>query len=167
MPAGSCHRASRLAVWLAAIVVAGAVAAVIAIRDCDRSDTPTARPASGSPAGGPGSDSPRPVAEPGPNAPGPQDAHMAGSASDATPALVESARSEAAARHYAQALALYRRAYELAPHPATLLEIGRMLHLIGRCREARRTTQRVVASSPEPAIADDARQLLERIGRCD
>jgi len=42
-----------------------------------------------------------------------------------------------------------------------------MQHMTGRCREARRTTQRVLASSPEPALTEDARQLLEQIGRCD
>jgi hypothetical protein len=85
---------------------------------------------------------------------------------DSASALIDAARVEVAAGRFAEALALYQRAQGLEPRPATLLEIGRMLHRMGRCREAWRATQGA-ASSPESQVAADARELLERIGRCD
>jgi len=164
----------RIAVWLAAIAAAAAVV-VIAARGCDRPDAPSA--GAGSSAGGaappPGHAGPGNGSSPGagesraPRAPEARDARVAAAGSDSASALVEAGGAAAAARRYEQALALYQRAYELDAQPETLLEIGRMQHLTSRCREARRTTQRVLASSPAPAVAEDARRLLERIGRCD
>jgi tetratricopeptide (TPR) repeat protein len=142
--------ARRVAPWVGAgIVAAAAVAAALWLRTCDRPDAPVSSGPSATP----------PAVER-PRAP-------AAAAPSSAPELVDAGRAEAAGGRYVQALALYQRAHDIDPRPATLLEIARMLHLSGRCRDARRTTQRVLASSPDSAVADDATQLLERIGRCD
>jgi hypothetical protein len=153
----------RVAGWVgAAVVAAGAVAAALAIRGGDQPDATESgagpRRATGAGRAGGGAVDP---ARPAPDAPPPR------AGPETAAGLVEAARSEAAAGHYAQALALYQRAHGLARAPSTLLETGRMLHLMGRCREARRTTQGVLASSPGTELTAEAQQLLDNIGRCD
>jgi len=88
-----------------------------------------------------------------------------GSAGDAA-GLVASARAEVAAGRLVPARALLTRAYALDPAPATLLELAGIELQTGHCREARRATQRVVDQA-SGELADRARQLLEKIGRCD
>jgi hypothetical protein len=138
---------------VAAVVAAGAVAAVLAIRG-GGSDAPPGR------ATGDGSGA---MAGRGDGSTG----AGAAAGSESAGGLVATARAEAAAGHYVQALGLYQRAHALDPAPSTLLEVGRMQHLSGRCREAHRTTQRVLAASPPGDIAAAAQELVTRIGRCD
>jgi hypothetical protein len=152
----------RVAGWVgAAVVAAGAVAAVLAIRGGDARDTTEtgAGPRRLTDAGGASGGGAAARSDP--------DAGPQGAGPETSATLVEAARSEAAAGHYAQALALYQRAHGLDPAPSTLLEVGRMQHLSGRCREARRTTQRVLAASPGSELAAAAQQQLDQIGRCD
>jgi tetratricopeptide (TPR) repeat protein len=161
--AAAKRRASLWGGWVgwvgAAVVAVAAVAAVLALRGGDAPaptgpDPPPGRPDAGrAPRGdGPAAATPDRDAAPPP---------------ETAPGLVEAARAEAAAGHYVQALALYQRAHDLDPAPSTLLEVGRMLHLSGRCREARRTTQRVLAASPPSNLAAAAQEQLDKIGRCD
>jgi len=147
----------RVAVWIgAAVVAAGAVAAVLAISS------------GGSPSGGagPSGDAQRDARG---STSGAGSGAPSGSetGSETASGLLAIARAQAAAGHYVQALGHYQRAYALDSAPSTLLEVGRMQHLSGRCREARRTTQRVLAASPPADIAGTAQDLLVRIGRCD
>jgi tetratricopeptide (TPR) repeat protein len=81
--------------------------------------------------------------------------------------LVADAGREAAAGRFAQAHALLDQAYAQDPQPATLLALARVEERLGRCREAKRATQRVLAASPTGALADEATRLLGRLGRCD
>ena len=81
--------------------------------------------------------------------------------------LVTDAGREAAAGRFAQAHALLEQAYAQDPQPATLFELARIEDRLGRCRDAKRTTRRVLAASPTGALADQANQLLGRLGRCD
>jgi hypothetical protein len=102
----------------------------------------------------------------------PSAATPTGPAADAAAAaeaatLVASARGLATAGHYGEALALFRRAHALDPRAATLFDLGVMEHRTGRCREARRTIQRVLAAAPGDALTRKARALLDEIGRCD
>ena len=150
----------RVAVWIgAAVVAAGAVAAVLAISGGGSpTDADAERGGTGSTSGaGVGSTSGAGSGSPGGSEPG----------SESASGLLTTARGEASAGHYVQALGHYQRAYALDSAPSTLLEVGRMQHLSGRCREARRTTQRVLAASPPADIAGHAQDLLVRIGRCD
>jgi hypothetical protein len=102
----------------------------------------------------------------------PSSATPTGPAADAAAAaeaatLVASARGLATAGRYGEALALFRRAHALDPRAATLFDLGVMEHRTGRCREARRTIQRVIAAAPGGALTRKARALLDEIGRCD
>ena len=81
--------------------------------------------------------------------------------------LVADAAREAAAGRLPRALALLEQAYAQDPQPQILLQLARVEDQLGRCREAKRTAQRVLAVSPTGAIADQASQLLGRLGRCD
>lgn len=81
--------------------------------------------------------------------------------------LVADASREAAAGRLAQAHALLEQAYAHDPQPVTLFELARLEDQLGRCREAKRTTGRVLAASPTGALADRATKLLARLGRCD
>jgi Tfp pilus assembly protein PilF len=80
--------------------------------------------------------------------------------------LVAAARAELAAGRLAAARDLLSRAYTLDPQPATLLEIASVELQTGRCREARRAVQRVIADGAG-ALASRASELMARIGRCD
>lgn len=152
----------RIAVWIgAAVVAAGAVAAVLALSGGGGSRTSGAG-GSADAERGEGAGSTR-NAGVGPTTAGSSSA----AGSETGPGLLETARTEAAAGRYVQALGHYQQAYALDAAPSTLLEVGRMQHLSGRCREARRTTQRVLAASPPADIAGNAQDLLVRIGRCD
>jgi tetratricopeptide (TPR) repeat protein len=147
--------ARRVARWLGAgIVVAAGIAAALWVRACNRVDAPPA------PLAPRGASDPR-------TSPATQSDAMAAAMPESAPGLVDAARVAAAAGRHAEALALYQRAQGLEPRAATLLEIGRTLHRMGRCREAWRATQGALASSPEPHVAAAAQQLLDRIGRCD
>ncbi len=90
-----------------------------------------------------------------------------GSDRDQAAQLVGAGRAQATEGHYAAAHALYQRAYALDPEPSTLFEVGRMEYLTGRCREARRTIQRLVAQSQGDPVREKAQELLGAIGRCD
>ena len=152
----------RVAGWVgAAVVAAGAVAAVLAIRGGDDADTTEAGagPRHSTDVGRASGDAAAARSD--------RDAGSQGAGPETAAGLVEAARLEAAAGHYVEALALYQRAHGLDPAPSTLLEVGRMQHLSGRCREARRTTQRVLAASPGAELAAAAQQQLDQIGRCD
>jgi hypothetical protein len=80
--------------------------------------------------------------------------------------LVASARAEVAAGHLPEARDLLARAYALDPQPATLLDLADVDLQTGRCREARRAVQRVIASGAG-VLASRAWELMGRIGRCD
>ena len=80
--------------------------------------------------------------------------------------LVAAAHAAVTAGNLAEARTLLARAYALDPAPSTLLQLAAAELATGHCREARRATQRVIDESP-PEIAEPARQLLARIGRCD
>jgi tetratricopeptide repeat protein len=80
--------------------------------------------------------------------------------------LLASARAEAAAGRLVQARDLLSRAYTLDPQPATLLELASVELQTGRCREARRAVQRVLADGAG-ALSAQAAELMARIGRCD
>jgi hypothetical protein len=141
--------ARRLALWvgLGAAMAAVAIAAVLAF--------PGAQEHVAKPAHDGGARTP---ATPGSQAPG--------TAGDAA-RLVADAQAEVAAGRLLPAHGLYERAYALDPSASTLLELAVVEHRMGRCREARRTALRVLAGSPDRALADRAQQLLAAIGRCD
>jgi tetratricopeptide (TPR) repeat protein len=80
--------------------------------------------------------------------------------------LVAAARAEFAAGRLAAARDLLSRAYTLDPQPATLLELASVNLQTGRCREARRAVQRVIADG-RGALSSRAQELMGRIGRCD
>ncbi|HEX8110432.1 MAG TPA: hypothetical protein VF516_22020, partial [Kofleriaceae bacterium] len=65
-----------------------------------------------------------------------------------------------------QARTLLVRAYALDPRPATLLELAAVDLQTGRCREAQRAVQRVIADGVGP-LSSQAWELMGRIGRCD
>jgi len=152
-------RPRRLAWWIAAAIVAAnaVLAAVIALSgdpgsdpDGDRrSDRPPDRRTAGRP-----------------DAPGGSSDAVSGGPDDAA-RLVASARAEIAEGHLTQARAQLARAAALPAAPATLLELAAIELQAGRCREARRAVQRVIAEAPGGPAADQAQQLLARIGRCD
>jgi len=81
--------------------------------------------------------------------------------------LVADAARESAAGRFPRSLALLEQAYAQDPQPQILLQLARVEDQLGRCREAKRTAQRVLAVSPTGALADQATQLLGRLGRCD
>src|SRR5690348_14834900 len=96
------------------------------------------------------------------HAPGSAVGSAAGSAagSQAAPPVSEAARlvadaqAEVAAGRLLPAHGLYERAYALDPSASTLLELAVLEHRMGRCREARQTAGRVLAASPDRAVAD-------------
>lgn len=141
-------------VWLgvgAVVVLGAAIAAAIALREAPSEPRHAgsdggARDAAIGPAPGSGSTA---------------------ASTDPAARLVASAAASAAGGRFTEALADYQRAFALDGNPSTLFELGRMEYLAGRCRDARRTTQRVLAASPGEALAAQAQQLLDRIGRCD
>ena len=149
-------RAPRLA-WLAAagVLAAVVIAAVLAL--------PAVAPGPPAGVGSPGS-SVRlsPDAAAGPVPPGPP----SGSSVEQAAQLVASARAEVAAGRFAQARDLLSRAYTLDPQPATLLELASVDLQAGRCRDARRAVQRVIADGAG-ALSARAEELMGRIGRCD
>jgi hypothetical protein len=158
MPGPGTRRAGR---WLA-LAAAGAVAGAVglAIELCGGSPPapgvePPGRSASSSGSG------PAPGAAPGP-APAPPPDPAAGSQE-----LVRAARAEAAAGNLVQARALLARACDLAPSPATLLELAAIEFQTGGCRTAQRRAQQVIAAAPGEPLAGQARDLLGKIGRCD
>jgi hypothetical protein len=138
-------------------VAAGAIAVVLALRSGSEAPPHAS-------AGSSTQDLPRPGAA------GPDAGSVATSpASTAQQAarLVASARAEIAAGNLAQARELLTQAYALDPSPATVLELGRVDYQTGHCRDARRAAQRVIEAAPAGSLADDARDLLAKIGRCD
>jgi len=149
-------RPRRLA-WLlgAAALAAVVIAAVLALPDVE-----PARPA------GPGASAstsrPAPDAAALPAPPG----EPSGNGVEQAAQLVASARAEVAAGRLAQARDLLSRAYALDPRPATLLELASVDLQAGRCRDARRAVQRVIADGAG-ALSAQASELMGRIGRCD
>jgi hypothetical protein len=81
--------------------------------------------------------------------------------------LIASAHVAAADGNFTRARDLLDRAYALDPRPTTLLEIARLDHRIGRCRDARRAAGRVLEAAPAGPLAAEARDLLGQIGHCD
>ena len=152
-------RARRLA-WIAgaAGLAAVAIAAVLALPDVG--PAPPAGP--GSSVGSPVRPAPDAAAPPRPTAPDERSGEGAGQAAQ----LLASARAEAAAGRLPQARDLLSRAYALDPQPATLLELADVDFRTGRCREARRAVQRVIADGAG-ALSSRAWELMGRIGRCD
>jgi hypothetical protein len=134
--------------WLAigAVLVIGAAAAWLVLRS--PGDAPSATSASPS------------------DAASPLGAHDDTAAYHASQ-LVTDARREAAAGRLPEAHALLVQAQAQDPQPATLLELARLEDRLGRCREAKRSAQRVLAAAPTGPSADQARQLLARLGHCD
>jgi len=104
-----------------------------------------------------------------------EDAKARGAAASATSAasaeseaakLANAAEAEAAAGRYDNALAQFRRAYEVVPQAEVLFNIGKMEHRLGRCAEAVRTLQRIEPTWPHDPAVPRAGQLLRQIGRC-
>jgi hypothetical protein len=62
---------------------------------------------------------------------------------------------------------LLDQAYTLEPSPVTLFQLAKVEHQLGRCREAKRTTQRVLAVAAGGSLHEQARQLLANLGHCD
>lgn len=140
--------------WIAVgalVVVGGVIAGLIMLRSPGAADR-----------------APRPVAD---AAALPDAASVLGSDDDTAAyhasQLVADAGREVTAGRFARALALLEQAYAQDPQPATLLQLARVEDQLGRCRDAKRTAQRVVAVSPSGALADQATQLLGRLGHCD
>jgi hypothetical protein len=162
-------RARQLA-WIGggAGLAAVVTAAVLALPEVD--PAPPAARSAGS-AGSAGSVSPavrslpEAAAPDRPPAPAP-DEPPSGNEVEQAAQLVASARAEVTAGHLAQARTLLAQAYTLDPQPATLLELATVDFQTGRCREARRAVQRVIAEGVG-ALASQARELMGRIGRCD
>lgn len=150
----------RLA-WIAgaAGLAALVIAAVLALPDVD-----PARPAGAGSSAGSSARLPPDAAAP--DRPPAADESPAGSAVDQAAQLVASARAQVAAGHLVQARTLLARAYALDPRPATLLELAAVELQTGRCREARRAVQRVIADGVGP-LSSQAWELMGRIGRCD
>ena len=141
--------------WIAAaaaLAAAGAIAAIALGRD---GSSPPAPGRAGS-AAAPGSGT------------APSDhASPPASGVDQAAQLVAAATASAASGNVLAARGLLERAYTLDPRPATLLELGRIDLQIGRCRDARRAIQGVIAAAPGEPLAGEARELLGKIGRCD
>jgi hypothetical protein len=151
MPAWS-RRSGRWIALATALVVLGAIGLALALR---RGATGSAPPGPGSP--------PPPVVEP-TSPPG-----RSGPPREPDPAaqIVRSAKAELAAGNLVQARTLLARAAALDPRPSTLLELAAVELRTGHCRDARRAAQRVVAAAPGEPVADQAADLLGKIGRCD
>jgi Flp pilus assembly protein TadD len=148
-------RARRLA-WIAgaAALAAAAIAAVLAL--------PDVAPAPPAGAGSSVRLAPDAAAPVRPAPPG----EPSGSGVEQAAQLVASARAEIAAGRLAEARGLLSRAYTLDPQPATLLELASVELQTGRCREARRAVQRVIAGGAGE-LSSRASELMGRIGRCD
>jgi hypothetical protein len=80
--------------------------------------------------------------------------------------LNEDARAEANAGHLEKSLLLFQRAYELDQRASYLLNVGFIESRLGRCLDARRTVQRVVATWPNDPVVKKAKSFLERMGPC-
>src|SRR5262249_1512414 len=141
----------RIAVWVGAIVARGAV--IVAVTLLRGGNGPAG-------ATGPSRSDAAPAAAPSVDAAiasGPSGAPPAGSERELAARLLESGHAEAAAGRYIHAEKLFQEAYARDLQPSTLLEVGRMEHLTGRCREAQRTTMGVLAAAPAGAVADAAK----------
>jgi tetratricopeptide repeat protein len=149
--------APRLA-WIATAVIAVVAVAALAIalrEPAAPQRAPTVGPtAAGGSAGSPAAGS---AAVPA--------AGSAGSG-DSAEQLIAAARAALTDGDLARARTLLARAYALDPAPSTLLDLAVLELSTGNCREARRATQRVIDEAPAE-IAEPARRLLARIGRCD
>lgn len=156
-------RARRLA-WIAgaAGLAAVVIAAVVALPDVDPAPPAGPRSSVGSVASSVRL-APDVAAPARPAAP---DEPPSGSTVEQASQLVASSRAEVAAGRLAQARTLLARAYALDPLPATLLELAAVELQTGRCREARRAVQRVIADGVG-ALSSQAWELMGRIGRCD
>jgi len=93
-------------------------------------------------------------------------ARSAASAESEAATLANAAEAEAAAGRYDNALAQFRRAYEVVPQAEILFNIGKMEHRLGRCAEAVRTLQRIEPTWPHDPAVPRAGQLLRQIGPC-
>jgi len=170
--------------WIGlAVVLCAAGAIAVWIAPGGRAPEPPAGEPPGAPAEQIAGAAPPPAAPPPPPPPPPRraaadDRARAGELVASAPAqaaddraradeLVATARAQAAAGQLARARDLLARAYALDPQPATLLELGRLDLRAGRCRDARRAVQGVLAAAPGPPLADEARALMTEIGRCD
>ena len=169
--------AARRWIGLAVLLcAAGAIAVWIAPRGRAPEPPAGAPPSAASPSAAPPSGAPPSAAPPSavpvdaappPAAPPPPPRRVAADDRARAGELVASARAQAAAGQLARARDLLARAYALDPQPATLLELGRLDLRAGRCRDARRAAQGVLAAAPGPPLADEARALITEIGRCD
>ena len=148
-------RARRLA-WLLGAAAAAAVAAVLALPDVAPDPPADSGGSAGTSRGLPPDAAARP----------PPSGETSGSGIEQAAQLVAAARAELAAGRLAAARDLLSRAYALDPQPATLLELASVDLQTGRCREARRAVQRVIADGPD-ALSSRAQELMGRIGRCD
>ncbi|HEY6173881.1 MAG TPA: tetratricopeptide repeat protein, partial [Kofleriaceae bacterium] len=80
--------------------------------------------------------------------------------------LNEAGKAALFADNYVEALSLFQRAYEIEPNARTLLNIGVAETQLGRCRDARRTLQRIIVVWPDEPPAKKAQELLDRLGPC-
>jgi tetratricopeptide (TPR) repeat protein len=67
------------------------------------------------------------------------------------------------AKRYQKATAEYRAAYELAPEPALLFNIGLALEAAGELADAIQSYRRYVGASPNGDAAPEARRRIERL----
>jgi hypothetical protein len=150
-------RARRLA-WIlgAAAVAGGVIAAVLALPDVAPAPPAGSGGSASTSLGLPASAAARP----------PPPGEPSGSGVEQAAQLIATARAELAAGRLAAARDLLSRAYTLDPQPATLLELASVDLQTGRCREARRAVQRVLADGAG-ALSSRASELMGRIGRCD
>ena len=75
-------------------------------------------------------------------------------------AYVDAGLVAQADRDYEGAIALYRKAYELVPHPTLLFNLAQAHRLAGRQREALELYRRYVAVAPETSLAREAQQWI-------
>jgi len=68
---------------------------------------------------------------------------------------------------YEEALAKFREAYELTPVPKLLLNMCTAQYQLGRCADARRSCQNLIATWPVDPVFAKAQKLLEKICACN
>lgn len=80
--------------------------------------------------------------------------------------LNEAGKEALYTERYEQGRTLFQRAYSLDPKPQILCNLCLAELQSGRCADARRTCQRVIATWPGDQAAKKAQKLLERMGTC-
>jgi tetratricopeptide (TPR) repeat protein len=95
-------------------------------------------------------------AQPAPAAPTTSDAERREVASK----LTDEAITAQDAKDYSKAIALYKQAYEIVPHPLLMFNIGQVYMLLGNAEEAEKFFRRYLQLDPDGPGASTARQFL-------